>query len=119
MSDVKGKTLESRLPLGGFGLSRYSFDQYLVQLALSRGCQLLQENVLDVSAEAWGSVVRTDQNEYRAKLVFGAYGKRSHLDRKLERPFFLRTSPWRAFTSHYSGSCADELVAFHNFLGGY
>jgi len=119
MSDVKGKTLESRLPLGGFGLSRYSFDQYLVQLALSRGCQLLQENVLDVSAEAWGSVVRTDQNEYRAKLVFGAYGKRSQLDRQLDRPFFRRKSPWMAIKSHYSGSFADDLVALHNFPGGY
>ena len=26
LSTVKGKTLEAKLPLGGFGVSRYSFD---------------------------------------------------------------------------------------------
>src|SRR5690606_41070249 len=42
MSSVKGKTLESRLSLGGFGLSRYSFDQYLMNLAVDRGCRVLR-----------------------------------------------------------------------------
>ena len=119
MSSVKGKTLESRLPLGGFGLSRFSFDQYLMKLAISRGCKLIHENVLDVKAGQTESRVRTDQNEYRTRLVFGAYGKRSQLDRQLGRSFFRRKSPWMAVKSHYRGNFPNDLVALHNFPGGY
>ena len=119
MSSVKGKTLESRLPLGGFGLSRYSFDQYLMNLAVDRGCRVLHGNVMDVRVEQTESIVVTDLSEYRARLVFGAYGKRSQLDRQFGRPFFRSKSPWIAIKSHYRGNFPNDLVALHNFPGGY
>src|SRR5690606_38387772 len=115
MTGVSGKRLESRLPVGGFGLSRFSFDHFLMKLAMDRGCKIVRENVVDVNADDVLFTVRTDRNEYRSRLVFGAFGKRSQLDRQLDRPFFRRKSPWMAIKSHYRGEFPDDLVALHNF----
>lgn len=119
ITTVQGKSLESPLPLGGFGLSRFSFDQYLMKLAAERGCRIVQENVINVRYGQDKFQVDTDQNRYQARLVFGAYGKRSQLDRQLNRPFFRRKSPWLAIKAHYRGAFPDDLVALHNFPGGY
>ncbi|WP_317046535.1 NAD(P)/FAD-dependent oxidoreductase [Adhaeribacter arboris] len=40
LSSPAGKTLTAPLDLGGFGVSRYCFDEYLYQLAQARGCSL-------------------------------------------------------------------------------
>lgn len=119
ITSVGGKSIESRLPLGGFGLSRFALDQYLMQLAVERGCKIVQETVVDVKQDSEMFEVRSDQNIYRGRLVLGAYGKRSQLDRQLNRPFFRRKSPWMAVKSHYRGEFPNDLVALHNFPGGY
>src|SRR3954467_1186970 len=38
ISSVSGKSVETGLPVGGFGVSRYSLDQFLMQQALNNGC---------------------------------------------------------------------------------
>jgi flavin-dependent dehydrogenase len=40
-----GKQLETVLPLGGFGISRYTLDNYLYTKAKEAGCQLIQQQV--------------------------------------------------------------------------
>jgi flavin-dependent dehydrogenase len=52
-------------------------------------------------------------------LVLGAYGKRAALDHKLSRDFIRNKSPWLAVKAHYTGNFPDNLVALHNFKGGY
>jgi flavin-dependent dehydrogenase len=51
--------------------------------------------------------------------VIGAYGKRDALDQKLSRDFIQKKSPWLAVKAHYEGPFPDDLVALHNFDGGY
>ena len=54
------------------------------------------------------------------RLVLAAYGKRSNLDRSLEREFFQKPAPWMAAKWHFSKEdFPDDLVALHNFPGGY
>lgn len=47
-SSTSGKLISAPLPLGGFGLSRYAFDHYLMQKALEYGCRVIQDTVLHI-----------------------------------------------------------------------
>jgi flavin-dependent dehydrogenase len=44
-STTKGKTIKAKLPLGGFGISRYAFDFYLFEKAKAQNCEIIQETV--------------------------------------------------------------------------
>ena len=46
-----GKTAKTRLPLGGFGVSRYELDHFLFQKAVENGCTIVTETVKDISFE--------------------------------------------------------------------
>jgi hypothetical protein len=56
---------------------------------------------------------------FNAKIVIGAFGKRSNIDQKLNRNFIEKKSPWLAVKAHYSGNFPKDLVGLHNFKGGY
>lgn len=43
-----GKEIEMKLPLGGFGISRYSLDFYLYNVAQSLGVIIIQDTVQEV-----------------------------------------------------------------------
>ncbi|MBU9936905.1 MAG: FAD-dependent oxidoreductase, partial [Ferruginibacter sp.] len=48
LSTTRGKTTEIKLPLGGFGVSRYTLDHFLFQRAVQNGCSVMQDTVSDV-----------------------------------------------------------------------
>jgi len=54
-----------------------------------------------------------------AKIVIGAYGKRDAIDKKLNRNFMKHESPYVAVKTHVRGDFPSDLVALHNFDGGY
>ena len=119
-STVSGKLLETVLPLGGFGISRYSLDEYLYNKAIDNGCTLLKDNVESIIFENDEFTVTTiNKQEYKAAIVIGAYGKRSNIDQRLNRNFIDKRSPWLAVKAHYSGNFPKDLVGLHNFKGGY
>ena len=119
-STASGKTIESELPLGGFGVSRYTFDHFLYKKAMAAGVHFLQDQVVDILFEndAFNATTSSGQT-YTAKLVIGAYGKRSALDKQLRRDFFGKESPWIGVKAHYQTTFPDNLVSLHNFEGGY
>jgi flavin-dependent dehydrogenase len=134
LSSPQGKILEMPLDLGGFGLSRYLLDSYLASLAEKAGARIIQKiNVLEVqSARAKTElnidspkIIITDQGEFRADLVIGAYGKRSNLDNFLQRKFFRQRSPYLGVKYHIKLPKLDKmahpanLIALHNFKDGY
>ncbi|RZJ27641.1 MAG: FAD-dependent oxidoreductase, partial [Flavobacterium sp.] len=49
----------------------------------------------------------------------GAFGKRSNLDKKLDREFISHPSPWLAVKNHYLADFPADTVGLHNFDGGY
>ena len=119
-STNNGKTISGRLPLGGFGVSRYSLDQYLFKKAIEYGCQIIQETVSDIQFTDEEFCISTTSNfECNAKIVLGAFGKRSNIDLKLNRVFIQKKAPWLAVKAHYSGNFPQDLVGLHNFKGGY
>jgi flavin-dependent dehydrogenase len=120
LSTTRGKTIETTLPLGGFGVSRYTLDHFLLQKAVANNCTVIQDTVSDVHFENDNfSITTKDGNELTAKMVIGAFGKRSNMDVKLERSFINNRSPFVAVKTHLQGDFPDDLVALHNFAGGY
>lgn len=120
MSAIDGYSIETELPLGGFGISRYAFDNYLYLRAKELGVIFYFEKVISTAFKDDQFTVVTNVKNYTAKIVIGAYGKRSVLDKKLDRNFSRKKHSWLAVKAHYKVSDFPKgLVALHNFKGGY
>lgn len=119
-STTNGTTANTKLPLGGFGISRYELDFYLYKKALALGCKILKEEVIDATFNAEKFTVSTSEGTLLyADFTIGAFGKRANIDVKLNRNFIQKKSPWLAVKAHYSGDFPNDLVGLHNFKGGY
>ncbi len=115
-----GRVLETKLDLGGFGVSRYRLDDELYALAKSYGVDfLLGKTVESVEMEADRFSVRVGEEVYDAQYVIGAYGKRTKLDAVLERGFFKKRSPYMGVKYHIETDFPKDLIALHNFKDGY
>jgi flavin-dependent dehydrogenase len=119
ITTVSGLSCRTSLPLGGLGISRAVLDEFLYQKAKASGCIVIRDTVTDVSFENDRFYVSTANGKYKATIVLGAYGKRAALDHKLDRKFITERSPWLAIKAHYKGNFPSDLVALHNFKGGY
>ncbi|OXA98164.1 FAD-dependent oxidoreductase [Flavobacterium oncorhynchi] len=113
------KKASTQLPLGGFGVSRYMLDNFLYQKASAHSCTIINETVTNVFFNNDIFTINTSDQTFNAKIVLGAFGKRSNIDQVLTRNFIHKKSPWLAVKAHYSGSLDNDLVALHNFKGGY
>mgnify|MGYP000277088579 CR=1 FL=1 len=118
MSTQSGKMLHSELPLGGFGMSRYSLDALMFETA-RENVEVVQDTATEVCFLEDIFKVTTYQQTFLGKMVVGAYGKRSNLDKALERNFMENKSPWLAVKAHYNYPFETNKVALHNFEGGY
>lgn len=116
-----GRNLELPLDSGGFGLSRYVFDYQLYTLVLQAGAEVITgksvENVSFAGDDFHISL--SDHSEYRARFVIGAYGKRSKLDKQLDRDFIASRSPYIGVKYHIRTRFPANRIALHNFKDGY
>ncbi|MCX2573109.1 NAD(P)/FAD-dependent oxidoreductase [Pedobacter sandarakinus] len=120
VTSADGGKIDSQLPLGGFGLSRYTIDNYLYQVAVARGVPVLTDTVLEINFSNDQFVVETSGSKtFNANHVIGAYGKRSHLDTKLNRAFMRKKSEYLGVKAHYQSDYPNHIVSLHNFKGGY
>ena len=119
LSTPKNKLVKTNLPLGGFGISRYCLDNQLAKVALANQATITQDTVENVTFANDVFSVETKSNKYTSKIVIGAYGKRANLDVKLNRNFIKNKSPFLAVKTHLKGNFPENLVALHNFEGGY
>jgi flavin-dependent dehydrogenase len=119
-SSLNGSGMISDLPLGGIGISRYTLDHELYRKFIAKGGTVIRDQVLSIQYNRESFVTQIASLEtIQSKHVIGAYGKRSGIDLKLKRPFMQVRSPFLAVKSHYTGSFEKDLVALHNFRGGY
>lgn len=120
LSTVNGKQANAKLPLGGFGISRYLLDYLLFQKAKENGCTIEKGIVEEVEylQDQFKTTLRNGKTYY-SKFVIGAHGKRSNIDIHLQRKFIQSKAPLLGVKGHYHGSFPDDLVALHNFKGGY
>lgn len=123
ISAPNGKFLEHDLPLGGFGLSRYTLDSTLAEIAKRSGVALLQQNkVSDIETNGAFSI-RNAGETITSNLVCGSFGKRSNLDIKWKRQFTKgknsRFNNYVGVKYHIRTNAPDDLIALHNFKNGY
>lgn len=120
LSTPGGKLVESPLPLGGFGISRYTLDHILYKKAIAVGATIIEDlaEVIRFSGKSFEVSTRSG-TIYQSTFVIGAFGKRSNIDVKLKRSFIQKRAPFLGVKGHYSGDFPDDLVALHNFRGGY
>lgn len=121
VSSPMGSTMKIPLKMGGFGVSRYSLDNYLYSIALSKGVSFeLNTFVSDVKFENDNFFVQKSTGDVEeARIVIGSFGKRSNLDRQFQRKFFLMKSPYVAVKYHIQTEFPEDLIALHNFKDGY
>lgn len=119
ITDTKGNPIKATLPLGGFGISRYTFDNLLFE-ALKNKTDIFFETVEKVIFEENQFQITTQNKTVLfADFVVGAFGKRSNIDAFLNRKFMQKNSPWLGIKAHYDYDFPDDTVALHNFNGGY
>jgi flavin-dependent dehydrogenase len=119
-STTSGKIVRGKLPMGGFGISRYALDEFLYKKAMANGCTFIHESADNISFENNKFTVSASGDlTLTADFVIGAYGKRSNIDQKLHRDFISHQSPWLAVKAHYEGEFPEDTVGLHNFKGGY
>ena len=120
ISTIKSNLIKGELPLGGFGMSRYFLDDLLVNKARLNGVQVLKDSVEAIHFKKDAFTITTKTAKvFQSKVVVGAFGKRSSLDKKMNRKFFQKKSPYLAVKTHVKGVFPEDLVALHNFEGGY
>lgn len=121
LSTLGGKSLRTKLPLGGLGISRFALDNAFYKRAVAMGIVFIFENVVTVAFNKDNFEIGDQKgNRYSSRFVLGTYGKRDALDKRLDRHFTKSRSPWLAVKAHYKlDSFPDNVVGLHNFRGGY
>ncbi|MDE3252680.1 MAG: NAD(P)/FAD-dependent oxidoreductase [Bacteroidota bacterium] len=124
ISDGRGRIYDFKLPLGGFGISRYKLDHSLSLLAKEKGVTLLTgTRVSNITYSSGLFELETGVGVFSSKVAVGSFGKRSNLDLKWNRAFVL-TRPSKM--NHYIGvkyhiryPHPSDTIALHNFHNGY
>lgn len=115
------KELESQLDLGGFGLSRYTFDHELAKIARKAGVHIHEgTDIRNLQRDKYlWQLTDARNNRFTAKQLVGAQGKRSTLDALLNRSYLSKRSPYVGIKYHIRYDQEEDLIALHNFKNGY
>ena len=122
VSSPNGNYFQRRLDLGGFGVSRYTLDNYLAQLARKKGAEILEETkVRDVVFGNDSFTIKTNAQIFKSKTALGAYGKRSILDKKLGRQTTINKNEknYVGVKYHVRLNFPSDRIELHNFRDGY
>lgn len=117
-----GRELRTMLPLGAFGISRYTMDAALAKLSVQYGTTLLtMTRVTDVAQTASRAfrIITDKKEQFSARLVVGSWGKRDVLDKKLARPFMQEHTGYMGVKYHLRGDFPDDEISLFLFEGGY
>jgi menaquinone-9 beta-reductase len=119
-----GKKVEGKLPLGGFGISRYLIDYELYKIAKSIGVHVEEAvKVDDVQFDKEVFSIHSTIEIVQSKIVAGSFGKRSNLDVKWKRNFISqknnKLNNYIGIKYHIQTNWPNNLIALHNFENGY
>lgn len=123
ISSDRGFMLDHRLEMGGFGISRYSLDHHLFEIALRKGVRVMQEcRVTDVHGNAVnGFQIRSSVGDFTSKVVCGSYGKYApqfvHL--KEEATSNADNQNYIGVKYHIKTDFPSNRIELHNFSDGY
>lgn len=121
LSDTRGRSGTVVLDQGGFGISRYALDTWLAEKAVAAGVSLLcNTRVEQMDVDVNGFTLQLHTGEHvRSSLAIAAYGKRSRLDKQLDRAFTKKSAPFVGVKYHIKTDFPADSIALHNFARGY
>jgi flavin-dependent dehydrogenase len=128
LTSTGGRFFTTKLPLGGFGISRYKLDKHLADLAVSEGVHLLDNTKVDeiTNQESFLIKFSSDKcslNSASAKTCCAAFGKRSNIDIKWKRNFLnkkeSKLNNLIAVKYHVKTDWKSNVIGLHNFTSGY
>lgn len=117
VSAVNGNVAKSYLKSGGFGISRYKLDYELAKLATEIGVDVMTETTVNSVEE--NQVTTSKKEVFHGKIIVGSYGKRSSLDKQLNRKFIEQRSGYVGVKYHIKTDFPKDVISLHNFKGGY
>ena len=120
ISSLSGRSFTQELPLGGFGISRYSYDHWLAQKAKNLGVTVIEKcSAKEVNYQENKFLVKTNPADLTSKLLIGAHSKRSSLDKQFNRSYLNRKSPFVGIKYHIETDLPSRMISLHNFRKGY
>ena len=124
VSSAGGNMVTHPLAPGGFGISRFLLDSSLAAIAKSKGVQIFEDTrAEEIALQGDLMAVQAGRNQYLAKVVIGAYGKRSNIDKQLQRSFIAlpkkADANWVGVKYHIKSDLEPNIIQLHNFKGGY
>jgi menaquinone-9 beta-reductase len=124
VTSPNGNSLHSDLDLGGFGISRYTLDNTLKNIAQNTSVTILQNcKAEDVQFAENIFTIKTTLGIFQSKVCCGSWGKRSNFDVKWKRPFTSKTSDrlnnFVGIKYHVKTDFPNDMIALHNFKDGY
>jgi len=116
-------SFKTKLPLGGFGISRYYLDSQLVEIAKQRGVHILDNTKVDDVVGNTNFQITAQPNKFISTVCCAAYGKRSNLDIKWKRNFLnspnQRLENYVGIKYHIRTNWEKNTIGLHNFENGY
>lgn len=120
LSSMDGRSCKIDLGLGGFGISRFCFDNFLYRRARTEGVSFqLNTEITAVDFDGAGFQLEGSGGTLVADVVIGSFGKRSRLDMQQNRKFVGKRSPFVGVKYHMRSAQPENLISLHNFTGGY
>ncbi len=118
-----GTAFKTKLPLGGFGISRYYLDAQLVNIAKKKGVHILEETKVDDVECNSKFQITAHSNKIFSTVCCAAYGKRSNLDIKWKRNFLnspnQKLENYVGIKYHIRTNWEKNVIGLHNFENGY
>ena len=117
-----GESISERLPLGGFGISRYKLDAALAEIAKLAGVDLFDNTkVYDIVFENGNHRIQTSEGLFTTKIACACHGKKGNLDVKWKRQFLQvdEAQNYVGVKYHVQVDLPEQEIALHNFHGGY
>ena len=124
VSSPGGNFVETNLDLGGFGISRYSLDNKLKNIAVENGVTVCENTkVTDVIFEGGIFTVKYNGGQITSLLAAGSFGKKSNLDVKWGRDFIKqkeeKLTNYIGVKYHIKTDEPEDTISLHNFKNGY
>lgn len=130
ISNTRGRAWQAQLPASGIGLTRRNLDQSLLVHCQRAGVQVIQGlQIRDIDGDPErGFYLRgtspTGSQDLKARLVIGAFGKQSILQRKLQprnrrEAISPASTQLMALKLYAESGRLPGRVELHTFPGGY
>jgi flavin-dependent dehydrogenase len=121
VSSEKGFMLNAPLASGGFGISRYTLDYMLCEIARKKGVLVIENcRVLNVeNSDTNTSTITTSLGIYSAQIVCGSYGKYTPNFAKSSAKLQKKQLNYIGVKHHIRRDFPNNKIELHNYEGGY